>query len=348
MPQPDARSSLSPATSGLRADAATPGGFRAARWLSNPHVQTLLPRVLRPAEVDWRQEFLDLPDGDEVELSWVLPEPDDQSAPLFVLFHGLEGGITSPYAHDLLAAARDQGYRALLMHFRGCGSRPNRLPRAYHSGDTGDAKVLLEVLGDRYPEAPKVAGGVSLGGNMLLRLVAEEDANSLGVDAAVVISAPLDLAACAQRLGEGFSRVYERHLLASLKRKVIPRLERGELSLKVSVEQVRRLKRLRDYDDVITAPMHGFRDADDYYACASSGPVLDRVAVPTLMLHARDDPFMPADLIERFPARSPLVTLEVAERGGHVGFMEPGPRRPRPWLGRRLARYLQELSLDKQ
>ncbi|WP_261317464.1 MULTISPECIES: hydrolase [unclassified Halomonas] len=343
MPQPTA----DPAS--INADGSAslvPSRFRAARWLSNPHVQTLLPRLLRPQRVEWRQEFFTLPDGDEVELAWVTPEPADVQAPLFVLFHGLEGGMGSPYAHDLLAAARDQGYRPLLMHFRGCGSRPNRLPRAYHSGDTGDARVLLDSLSRRFPGAPKVVAGVSLGGNMLLRLLAEPECDALGLHAALVISAPLDLAACAQRLGEGFSRVYERHLLGSLKRKVLPRLERGELPLVATAEQVRKLKRLRDYDDLITAPLHGFRDAEDYYTRASSGPVLDRIQVPTLLLHAKDDPFMPADLIDRFPQRSPMVTMELAEQGGHVGFMAPGDGyRPDYWLGKRLERYLQELSL---
>ncbi|MGQ7248382.1 hydrolase [Halomonas sp. V046] len=314
--------------------------FRPARWLANPHLQTLTPRLLRPRTLGWRSEWFDLPDGDEVELSWVTPEPPSPTAPLFVLFHGLEGSIASPYARDLLGAAKDMGYRALLMHFRGCGARPNRRPRAYHSGDTGDARVLFEALLERYPEAPRFACGVSLGGNMLLKLVAEPEVDALGLSGAIAISAPLDLAACAERLGQGFSRVYERHLLGSLKRKVVERLKCGELPLTVDARTVSRLKRLRDYDDVVTAPLHGFKDAADYYAKASSGPVLGNIRVPTLLLHAADDPFMPADIIDRFPERSSLLHMEVARNGGHVGFMERRGSRLEPWLGRRVGDQL--------
>ncbi|MBA2777397.1 hydrolase [Billgrantia kenyensis] len=314
--------------------------FTPPRGLSSAHVQTLLPRLLPRIRLAREMEILELPDGDFVELSWIAPAPRHVHAPIFLLFHGLEGSFDSPYARWLLATARDMGWRAVLMHFRGCGSRPNRLPRAYHSGDTADAYWLMGELSHRYPQALKIAAGVSLGGNMLLKLVAEQGGAGLDLAGAIIISAPLDLAASAERLHQGFSRVYERHLLNALKRKVGPRLARGELPLALDQRALARIDSLRGYDDAVTAPLHGFRDAADYYQRASAGRLLGEVELPTLILHADDDPFMPAGLFNRLPAPADAVRLEVTRHGGHVGFMEWHNRRLSPWLARRLAREL--------
>ncbi|MGQ4879865.1 hydrolase [Billgrantia sp. LNSP4103-1] len=314
--------------------------FTPPRGLSNPHVQTLLPRLMARPGIDRDIENLELPDGDFVELNWIRPTPASAEAPIFVLFHGLEGSFDSPYARCLLATASRMGWRAVLMHFRGCGSQPNRLPRAYHSGDTADAYWLIAELSRRYPKALKIAAGVSLGGNMLLKLVAEQGGGGLDLTGAIVISAPLDLAASAARLHRGFSQVYERHLLNALKRKVAPRLARSELPLALDIRTLSRIDSLRSYDDLVTAPLHGFDDAADYYHRASAGRLLGEVELPTLILHADDDPFMPADLFGRLPRPADAVRLEVTHHGGHVGFMEWRDRRLRPWLARRLAREL--------
>ncbi|MFW3616060.1 hydrolase [Billgrantia antri] len=315
-------------------------GFVPPRGLANPHVQTLLPRLLPRPRLTRTHEVLELPDGDFVELNWILPAPASPQAPLFVLFHGLEGSFQSPYARWLLATASGMGWRSLLMHFRGCGNQPNRLPRAYHSGDTADAYWLISELSRRYPKALKVAAGVSLGGNMLLKLVAEQGGDGLDLAGAIIVSAPLDLAASAERLHQGFSRVYERHLLNALKRKVAPRLARGELPLSLESRELARIDSLRGYDDAVTAPLHGFRDAADYYHRASAGRLLGNVALPTLILHADDDPFMPAALFERLPKPADAVRLEIARHGGHVGFVERCGQRLRPWLAQRLAHEL--------
>ncbi|MCL7939089.1 hydrolase [Halomonas sp. ATCH28] len=316
--------------------------FRPPLGLSNRHVQTLLPRCLPTPAVDAETEILELPDGDFVELAWARPQPDRADAPILLLFHGLEGSLDSPYARHLLHAAAGLGWRALLMHFRGCGPSPNRLPRAYHSGDTADAYWLIGQLAHRYPRALKVAAGVSLGGNMLVKLVAEQGDAGLDLDAAIVISAPLDLSACADTLRHGFSRVYERHLLGSLKRKMAPRLARGELPLSITSQELEALDSLRAYDEAVTAPLHGFDGAEDYYRRASAGPLLDEIALPMLILHADDDPFMPPALFQRFPTPAPPVRLEVASHGGHVGFVEWHQGRPRSWLARRVGQQLDE------
>ncbi|MFQ3787423.1 hydrolase [Halomonas sp. A29] len=311
--------------------------FAPPHGLTNPHVQTLLPRLLPRLRLARDSEILELPDGDFVELNWIRPAPASPEAPVFVLFHGLEGSFDSPYARWLLATASGMGWRSLLMHFRGCGHQPNRLPRAYHSGDTADAYWLINELSRRYPKALKVAAGVSLGGNMLLKLVAEQGGGGIDLAGAIVVSAPLDLAASAERLHRGFSRVYERHLLNALKRKVAPRLERGELPLALDSRALSRIDSLWGYDDAVTAPLHGFSDATDYYRRASAGRLLGEVELPTLILHADDDPFMPAGLFERLPEPADAVRLEITRHGGHVGFMEWRNRRLQPWLARRLA-----------
>lgn len=315
--------------------------FRAPPGLGNRHVQTLLPRALPRAALQTRDEILELPDGDFVELAWALPAPAEVEAPIMVLFHGLEGSLDSPYARALLNAAAGLGWRAVLMHFRGCGAHPNRLPRAYHSGDTADAAFLIDRLAERYPGALKVGVGVSLGGNMLAKLVAERGAPGCDLAGAIVISAPLDLAACADTLSRGFARLYERHLLASLKRKMAARLARETLPLALGPRELAALTSLRAYDDAVTAPLHGFDGAADYYRRASAGPLLAEVTLPTLVLHADDDPFMPPGLFARFPRPSPAVRVELARHGGHVGFVEWRDGRPASWLARRVARELQ-------
>ncbi|QTF91119.1 hydrolase [Halomonas sp. BM-2019] len=317
-----------------RADFTPPAG------LANRHVQTLLPRLLPRRRVPHRWERLELPDGDFVDLAWVTPTPADPAAPLFILFHGLEGSFHSPYARELLSTAAGLGWRAVLMHFRGCGRDPNRLPRAYHSGDTADAYWLIGQLAHRYPRALKVAAGVSLGANMLVKLVAEQGGDGLDLAGAIAIGAPLDLAASADAIHRGFARVYERHLLASLKAKAASRV--GTLPLALSRDTLDRLRTLRDYDDAITAPLHGFRDAEDYYQRASAGRWIGDLELPTLILHAEDDPFMPADLFARLPAPGDAVRVEIARHGGHVGFMERRGGRLGSWLARRVARQLED------
>jgi len=314
--------------------------FHPPRGLGNRHLQTLLPRCLPRPRLTVDREILELPDGDFVELAWVHPQPAADDAPILLLFHGLEGSLDSPYARHLLHAAAALGFRALLMHFRGCGALPNRLPRAYHSGDTADAYWLICQLAQRYPRALKVAVGVSLGGNMLAKLVAEQGGDGLDLAGAIVISAPLDLSACADTLHQGVSRVYERHLLGSLKRKMAGRLASGELPLALSPRALEALDSLRAYDDAVTAPLHGFTGAEDYYRRASAGPLLGEIELPMLLLHADDDPFMPPDLFARLPSPSPAVRVELAPHGGHVGFVEWRAGRLRSWLAQRVCQQL--------
>lgn len=319
-----------------------PADFRAPRGLGNRHVQTLLPRLLPRPRLARDTEVLNLPDSDFVELAWVRPAPLRGDAPMFILFHGLEGSFESPYASILLNMAARRGWRAVMMHFRGCGQAPNRLPRAYHSGDTADAYWVIGQLAQRYPHAVKVAAGVSLGANMLVKLVAEQGGDGLDLAGAISISAPLDLAASADALNRGFSRIYQRHLLSSLKRKVMAKMAHGPLPITLSPHQLKELDSFWAYDNEVTAPLHGFSSASDYYQRASAGRLLGDIELPTLILHAADDPFMPGDLFDRLPTPSDAVRVEISRQGGHVGFITFRRGRLRSWLEQRIAQQLDD------
>jgi predicted alpha/beta-fold hydrolase len=224
------------------------------------------------------------------------------------------------------------------MHFRGCGARLNRLPRSYHSGDTGDIGFLLRTLAEREPGTPLAAVGFSLGGNALLKYLGEGDTPS-GLCAAAAVSVPFMLAEGAWRLERGFSRIYQRHLIRRLHDKVRRKFASG--GCPVPLDGLSRLDTFRRFDDAITAPLHGFCDVDDYYARSSSRQYLRHIRVPTLILHAEDDPFLTARAIPGAEELAPGVVLELSRRGGHVGFVGGRwPWRARYWLEERIPEFL--------
>lgn len=278
-------------------------------------------------------------DGDFVDLDW-LAAPPSTDAPLLLVLHGLEGSCRSHYAQGLLGLAHGEGWRAVVLNFRSCSGEPNRLPRFYHSGDTGDLDEVVRVLASREPGRAIVAVGVSLGGNVLLKWLGEQDAAAPPtVTAAVGISVPFDLEQCARTLDRGFQKwVYTANFMRTFKQKV--RAKARLHGAFVDLEAVRRARTFAAYDRVVTAPLHGFADEVDYWHRASCGPYLARVRVPTLLLSAVDDPFVPAVALPD-PARlPPNVLLEVTERGGHVGFVEGPPWRVTSWAERRAVEFL--------
>jgi hypothetical protein len=311
------------------------GCFKAAWWCRGPHGQTLWARLARRLpHVALRRERLELPDGDFVDLDWT----EKGSGPIVIVLHGLEGSSDSPYARGLLQAIEHRGWRGVVMHFRGCSGEPNRLARSYHSGDTGDLDFLVATLRRREPRAPLAAVGFSLGGNVLLKWLGK--AGSLApLHAAVAVSVPFVLHGAAERLQQGFSRVYQWQLLRSLRHTVDAKRRHMELPLKS--RDLSALKNFRDFDEHITAPLHGFDSADHYYTVSSSRQYLGGITVPTLLLHARDDPFMTEAAIPRLDELSESVTLELSTHGGHVGFVAGiWPWRPRYWLDKRIPEYL--------
>jgi hypothetical protein len=311
--------------------------FRPAWWLRGPNAQTLWAGLVRRRLLPvTRRERLELPDGDFVDLDWLT----GGTGPVVIMLHGLEGSLHSPYAGGMLAAIGRQGWRGVMMHFRGCSGEPNRQARSYHSGETGDLRHLVRLLKSREPRTTLAAVGFSLGGNALLKYLGEEGTNA-GLDAAVAVSVPFDLAGCAERLQHGFSRLYQWHLLRGLRRKTLDKLRRFDLPLdRRAVEQCRDF---RQFDDRVTAPLHGFAGVDDYYRRCSSRQFLGGISVPTLALQAADDPFMSADVIPSAAELSPAVRLEVSTRGGHVGFISGRvPFRAHYWLEDRVPAFLRE------
>ncbi len=309
--------------------------FLPAWWLGNPHLQTLWPYLFRSAPaLRYQNERLELPDGDFVDLSWT----PNTSGPLVAVFHGLEGSIQSPYASAIMAAIHRRGWRGVLMHFRGCSGTPNRLDRGYHSGETGDIEFLIRSLRKRFPGTAIASIGYSLGGNAMLKYLGTS-AEPAGVDAAVAVSVPYLLHESAKRLSQGFSQVYQFHLVRSLKQKV--RRKFADKPAPFDLARLDSLNTFYQFDDAITAPMHGFAGVDDYYTRSSSRQYLPGIRIPTLLLHAEDDPFMTPLSIPDENELPDNVMLELSNRGGHVGFIGGRiPGKAEYWLEQRIINYL--------
>lgn len=296
--------------------------YRPAWWLRGPHSATLWGRLgRREPRLPVRTERWDTPDGDFVELAR-LDGQHGPGSPRLLLLHGLEGGVHSHYARAMFREAQSRGWAADLLLFRTCGSEPNRLPRSYHSGETSDPRWVIDRLVQTYPHAPVGLMGVSLGGNVLCKLLGESgDELPPQVKGAVAMSVPFDLAAASRHIGRGFGAVYEKFFLKTLIPKALAKIERHpELE---PLRTVTRARTLWQFDDAFTAPLHGFRDAADYYARASSLPYLSGIRRPTLLLSAVDDPFLPPAVLDRVReqvAGVPAVEVEFPARGGHVGF----------------------------
>lgn len=323
--------------------------YSAPWWLPGGNAQTIWAAVgarrrLGPPPC-WRRERWTAPDGDFVDLDWAADAAGDGARPLLVLFHGLEGSSRSHYAQAFADFARERGIAFVIPHFRGCSGELNQGPRAYHSGDHEEVGWILGRLRQRWRGAV-LAVGVSLGGNALLRWAGELGTAAAGTVAAVAaVSAPLDLAAGSRAIGRGFNRfVYTAMFLRSMKPKALAKLRQHP-----GLFDAGRLAAARDlyqFDDVFTAPLHGFRDADDYYERASAKPHLNRIRIPALALNARNDPFVPAVSLPKADEVGEDVTLWQPAAGGHVGFPSgpfPGHVRAMPaqvggWLLDQLAR----------
>lgn len=311
--------------------------FRPAWWCRNPHLQTLWPLTDKPPHPDLTRERLELADGDFLDLDWTT----NGEGPVVIVLHGLEGSAHSHYARRIMHALPDHGFRGLLMHFRGRGGEPNRLPRAYHSGETGDLETLVKLLRRRQPHTPLLLIGYSLGGNVLLKWLGEQGRNT-PVTAATAVSVPFVLADLADRMNHGLARLYQYHLVKSLHRSFTAKA--SIVDPHINIDDIRKLNTFWEFDDKVTAPIHGFADARDYYTKCSSRRFLKSIAVPTLVLHARDDPFMTPRVIPTETDLSPCVRFELSDRGGHVGFISGGsPATPDYWLEPRIIDFMKQV-----
>ncbi|WOP15309.1 YheT family hydrolase [Ottowia sp. SB7-C50] len=302
--------------------------YRAPAWLPGGHLQTIWPALYARRFVGprprWRRERWDTPDGDFIDVDWLATSPA-AGAPLLVLFHGLEGSARSHYAESFAGWARQHGLAMAVPHFRGCSGEINRAPRAYHSGDHVEVDWMLHRLAQA--QAARGGGrllavGVSLGGNALLRWAGESGESARQVVAAVAaVCSPLDLAAGGHAIGRGFNRqVYNRMFLRTMKAKA-----RAKLAQHPGLFDLRRLTEARDlyaFDDLFTAPLHGFAGVEDYWRRASAKPHLPAIRVPALALNARNDPFVPAASLPRADEVGRHVTLWQPGEGGHVGFAQ--------------------------
>ena len=319
--------------------------FGAAWWLRNPHAQTMFPSLpwAWPSRPELRREMLELPDGDITAVDWHVPGdqlPDD--APLMIILHGLEGSADSSYARMIMDCAFDKGWRSCVLHFRDCGDYRNRLPRRYHAGETNDLRHFLSELDSQRQASntpgPILAVGYSLGGNVLLKYLGESK-NETPLVAATAVCVPLNLQICSDALNRGFSKLYQYHLLKRMKSSVTRKFDRHTAAF--NWDKAMSAETFAEFDDAVTAPLHGFDGKQDYYDRCSAGKFLHSIERPTLIINTLDDPFMSPEVLPAADALSDQVTLEVADNGGHVGFVNGGtPWRPTFYLPKRILDFL--------
>lgn len=320
------------------------------RWLPGPHAQTIVGRLLRGAAPtpSVRRERVETPDGDFLDLDlfggrW--PEagdpPSDADLPVAILLHGLEGSARSGYIRETARRLSERGVGSIGLNFRSRSGEPNRTRRFYHSGETGDLAFVVEWTASRRPRAPIGLVGFSLGGNVLLKYLGERgDGVDSRLTAAVAASVPFDLTASARVFDSGAGRIYGSFFLRSLKATL-----RRKAELFPDAYDLRRAeaaRTLREFDEAVTAPVHGFRDAADYYRRSSSARFLGDIRLPTLLIQAWDDPFVPRASVPAAAIReNPALRTRFSERGGHLGFV--GRRSawvPALWAERTAADFL--------
>lgn len=301
--------------------------YKAPAWLPGGHAQTIWSAlyarrrwgpVLPKVRERWKT-----PDGDFIDVD--LQHASQHNRPLMVLFHGLEGSFESHYAQAFSDWAAVHDFNFALPHFRGCSGELNHGPRAYHSGDHEEIDWVLERLRQEHQAQEGqilVSAGVSLGGNALMRWAAEHGQSALQkADAIASICSPLDLVQSGQAIGRGLNRqIYTRMFLRSMKPKAMAKLKQHPGLF--DAQKLMAARDLYEFDNVFTAPLHGFKDTDDYWTQASAKPLMKNIRLPALALNARNDPFIPASSLPQQIDVSKTVTLWQPEQGGHVGFAQ--------------------------
>jgi len=313
--------------------------FKPAWWLTNAHLQTLAAKLFRRKHsIHTDTETLELPDGDFIDLAWTEKPKKNNTRPIVVMLHGLEGSKDSHYAKGMLDAIKKRGWIAVLMHFRGCSGKPNRQASSYHSGDIRDIRYLTQHLIASYQQCVFSVLGFSLGGNVLTRYLAQEPENPYR--SAAVICAPLDLASCSARINQGFSRLYQKYLLQMLKDSTLEKITTKIINT-IKEKQLATINTMYDFDEKITAPLNGFNSAKHYYQQASGNQVVKNIKQPCLFIHAADDPFLNHQRTLPQQKLPEHLTFEVSSHGGHVGFIYgSNPLKPKYWLETRVPDFL--------
>jgi predicted alpha/beta-fold hydrolase len=319
--------------------------FTPAWWLPGPHAQTLWSPFFRRRDARvLRHERLDTPDGDHVHLYH-----HDISAgrPRLLLLHGLEGSSRSHYVSGFVAQAARRGWSTTVLVFRGCGPELNVAPRLYHSGETTDLRLVVETLIDRPGAAGLFVAGVSLGGNVLLKYLGESGSDAPAqLVAAATVSVPYDLEPGCRALQRGFARVYDRHFLRSLREKAFRKLAQHPGLFDAT--KLASARTIEDFDNAVTGPVHGFSGSHEYYERSSSISYLAGIRIPTLLLSAADDPFLPREVLDRvrrIAQSNAFLTLQFTDAGGHVGFVSGStPFRPHHWAEERLLAFFDSVQ----
>ncbi len=319
----------------------SPQRFSPAWWCSGPNQQTLLSIPLRPVRhVRLERKRWQTPDGDFIDVDWL---PGAAGTPILIVLHGLEGSSRSRYSLSMLAAAEKEGWRGLAINYRGCSGEPNRLLRSYHGGETSDLTWIVQKISAENPGSPIVLVGASLGANILLKYLGEQGDNlPPSVRGGVAISTPFDLARSAQTLEHGFARMYMKRLVKSIQAKARIKLKMFPGSF--DEKRLDAVKTLTDIDNLVTGPIHGFRDAADYWSHSSSIKFLGGIRRPALLISAKDDPFFPGKYLPVAEvAANHFLTAEFTERGGHVGFLTGWvPGFPGSWIEQRTILFLKQ------
>jgi predicted alpha/beta-fold hydrolase len=349
--------------------------YAAPFWLLGGHLQTIIPSLFHQGpDIEYHRERWELDDGDFIDVDWTAayaahkkqtaPAPQaastekldasdlafsrgaDSSQPVLVIFHGLEGDSQSQYVKSLLASALAKGWLGVVIHFRGCSGTPNRLPRTYYAGDSADIELMLARVRSCYPHNPLYAVGYSLGGNALLKWLGElGHLQLLPITKAVAVSAPMDLKASAISIDTGINRIfYSRMFLNSMRPKALALARRFPGLL--NERSIKNATTIQGMDDAVTAVLYGANSALDYYNKNAAKPYLKKINLPTLIINAKNDPFMPAIFLPTVDEVSTWVTLDYQEQGGHVGFFAPRPRLAQGWLAHRIVEFLDQDSLS--
>lgn len=304
-------------------------------WLRGPHRQTIIGRAFRSTcRFPYVRRRIDTPDGDFLDLDGA---GKTTGGPIVIVLHGLEGSARSGYAVQTCSLVASRGMRPVALNFRSCSGEPNRTARSYHSGETGDLRLVVELLRRENPGIPIAAIGYSLGGNALLCYLGESGRGSL--DAAVAVSVPFDLAGSARKLETGMGRIYAGHFLRSLKVKIREKAARFPEAARLEASALG-ARTIRGVDDAWTAPIHGYRNAAHYYEACSSLGRLDAIRTPTLLIQAEDDPFLPSGVVNRVRRiENPFLAHEFTRQGGHLGYLGASPS-VRLWAEARAVHWL--------
>lgn len=325
--------------------------FRPARWLPGAHLQTLFSPLLRkPPALQRQRQRVSLKDGDFLDLDWY--GPDQPQSPCVLLLHGLTGSSDSLYILGQQRALAARGWRSVAVNWRGCSGEPNQLARGYHSGASEDLAEVVEQLRAADPSRPLAAIGYSLGGNILLKYLGETG-DDCPLVAAAAVSVPFRLDQCADRIKVGFSRVYQARFMRDLLAYVVNKKRlfthqglSGEQARLDALGSLEGMDSFWDFDERVTAPLHGFASAQDYYRRCSSRFFVGAIRVPTLIIQALDDPFVYPHSVPELQELSATTRMELHPRGGHVGFVEGSPWRPKYYLERRLPEWLADQGLS--